>query len=71
MYCTAATHVRVPSTLADVVTGHAASALCSVLPCSGRRSGCLLLPGHLHARGPSFPRVSKLSLSGIPIEALC
>lgn len=46
---------EVPSTLADVVTGHAASALCSVLPCSGRRSGCLLLPGHLHAAWPLLP----------------
>ena len=34
-----------PSTLADVVTGHAARQLCSVAPCAGHRGGgCLPLP---------------------------
>ena len=46
---------EVPSTLADVVTGHAASTLCGVQPCGGRTGGCLPLPASERAAWPLLP----------------
>ena len=45
----------IPSTLADVVTGHAALDLCRVHPCAGRTQGCLILPTDAVADWPALP----------------
>lgn len=46
----------IPSTLADVVTGHASLALCNVHPCAGRASACIVLPSDAGAADwPTLP----------------